>query len=202
MKNEGLWIAVAIAVLGALIVGGVLLLRGADGGAPPSVGMAQGSVVGAGEDGMGASESMASVPQERSGSDLSLDTSTEMSLAALASGGATVQTPPASLAQAPSPEVTSAPAGLVPIEKLIKNAGEYEGRIVTIKGEILAQCAAGCEFSVDDGTGVLSVQLEGAALDKVLAKGSVGKKVEVTGVFRRSPRPQLAVEKLGSWRLF
>ncbi len=202
MKNEGLWIAVAIAVLGALIVGGVLLLRGADGGAPPSVGMAQGSAVGAGEDEMGTSESMASVPEERSGSDLSLDTSSGMSLAALASGGTTVQTPPASLAQAPSPEVTSAPAGLVPIENLIKNAGEYEGRIVTIRGKILAQCVAGCEFSVDDGTGVLSVQLEGAALDKVLAKGSVGKKIEVTGVFRQSPRPQLAVEKLGSWRLF
>ena len=89
----------------------------------------------------------------------------------------------------------------VTVEELIKNGKQYEGSWVLVKGTIITQCMRGCEFALDDGTGVISVQLVGKALDRLIPKGSVGKSAEVTGVFHQAPRPQVAVERINDWSL-
>jgi len=200
MKDGIIWIGVVVAVLGAALLGGYFMLRGAGNAAAP-VGAAAGSTTTASQASPAPVAPSSSQPESLS---TTVPTGSpdqgQTSMASDSGSGAATST--ASTAGAATTPVPAGPAGLVAIEKLIKGASDYDGRTVTIKGEILAQCSAGCEFSVDDGTGVLSVQLEGEALDKVLNKGSVGKKVEVTGVFHATPRPQVGVEKLGSWRLY
>jgi len=199
MKDGIIWIAVVVAVLGAALLGGYFVLRGAGNAAAP-VGVAAGSTATASQ---GLPAPAALSPQPESSSTAAPSGPSDPGLASMTSDpGSATATSTASAPGATAVPVVAGPAGLVAIEKLIKGAADYDGRMVTIKGEILAQCSAGCEFSVDDGTAVLSVQLEGEALDKVLNKGSVGKKVEVTGVFHATPRPQVGVEKLGSWRLY
>ena len=205
MTSNIMWIGIVIAVLGAALLGGYFMLRGT-GNPVAAIGSAQGTTVGtATTTQSSAAPATIAASSQPENSSMASTTSPEASGMTLASTPSGSTSPAASSTTAPgatSPQAPAEPAGLVPIEKLIKSAADYDGREVTIKGEILAQCTAGCEFSVDDGTGVLSAQLEGDALDKLLTKGSVGKKVEVTGIFHSTPRPQLTVEKLGSWRLY
>lgn len=97
------------------------------------------------------------------------------------------------------------PSVLVPsatptIDELIQNQTLYEGRPIALRGTILTQCAAGCEFALDDGTGVLSVQLEGRGKDRLIPLGKVGKKIEIHGVFRAAPRPQVVIEDPNGWQ--
>ena len=200
MKNDIVWIGVVVVVLGLAIAGGLLFLGG--GSRAASVESPPGATVSASPSEVASGDPKAEMREAPGPADGTTAAPADLTLASLSPTLATLQTAPTTSADVPPVEGTSTPAGLVAIEKLIKSGAEFEGRIVTVKGKVLTQCMAGCEFSVDDGTGVLSVQLEGEALDQVFAKGSVGKKVEVTGVFHLSPRPQVAVEKLGSWRLF
>jgi hypothetical protein len=86
------------------------------------------------------------------------------------------------------------------IDELIQNQALYEGRPIALRGTVLTQCTAGCEFALDDGTGVLSVQLEGKGKDRLIPLGKVGKKIEVHGVFRAAPRPQVVIEDPNGWQ--
>ena len=199
MKDGIIWIAVVVAVLGAALLGGYFMLRGAGNAASPAGVPAGSSATGS----QGSPAPAALFPQPESSSTAAPSGPSDPGvISMIGDSGSAAVTSTVSAPGAVAVPVVAGPAGLVSIEQLIKGAADYDGRTVTIKGEILAQCSAGCEFSVDDGTAVLSVQLEGEALDKVLNKGSVGKKVEVTGVFHSTPRPQVGVEKLGSWRLY
>ncbi len=102
-------------------------------------------------------------------------------------------------------EPVSAPAAATlsstpTVDELIQNAAAYEGQPVVLRGTILTQCTAGCEFALDDGTGALSVQLEGKGKDRLIPLNKVGKKIEVHGVFRATPRPQIVIEDPNGWQ--
>jgi uncharacterized protein YdeI (BOF family) len=86
------------------------------------------------------------------------------------------------------------------VDDLIQNAAAYEGKPISLKGTILTQCTAGCEFALDDGTGVLSVQLEGRGKDRLIPLGKVGKTIQVLGIFRSTPRPQVIIEDPNGWQ--
>ncbi len=102
-------------------------------------------------------------------------------------------------------EPASAPAAATlssspTVDELIQNAAAYEAQPVVLRGTILTQCTAGCEFALDDGTGALSVQLEGKGKDRLIPVNKVGKKIEVHGVFHAAPRPQVVVEDPNGWQ--
>ena len=124
-----------------------------------------------------------------------------------AKGGSAATAPVAAVSSnvagpAPTPApAPSAPAATPTIDDLIQNAAAYDGATVSLTGLILTQCTAGCEFALSDDTGVLSVQLEGKAKDRLIPLGKVGKKIAVQGVFRASPRPQVVVEDPNGWQL-
>jgi hypothetical protein len=112
---------------------------------------------------------------------------------------------PAAASISPSATAAAQPAALVPsatptIDELIQNQALYEGRSIALTGTILTQCTAGCEFALDDGTGVLSVQLEGKGKDRLIPLGKVGKRIEIRGTFRAAPRPQVVVEDPNGWQ--
>jgi hypothetical protein len=86
------------------------------------------------------------------------------------------------------------------VDELIQSAALYEGQPVVLRGTILTQCTAGCEFALDDGTGALSVQLEGKGKDRLIPLNKVGKKIEVSGTFHASPRPQVVIEDPNGWQ--
>jgi hypothetical protein len=92
------------------------------------------------------------------------------------------------------------PSATPTIDELIQNQALYEGSSIALRGTILTQCTAGCEFALDDGTGVLSVQLEGKGKDRLIPLGKVGKKIEIHGVFRADPRPQIVIEDPNGWQ--
>jgi hypothetical protein len=92
------------------------------------------------------------------------------------------------------------PGATPTIDELIQNQALYEGSSIALRGTILTQCTAGCEFALDDGTGVLSVQLEGKGKDRLIPLGKVGKKIEIHGVFRAAPRPQIVIEDPNGWQ--
>jgi cytoskeletal protein RodZ len=123
-------------------------------------------------------------------------------------GGAAVAVEPAASegTSAASPATTStagvatAQSAPATIDELIQNAAAYEGLPVSLSGAIVTQCVAGCEFALDDGTGVLSVQLEGKAKDRLIPLGKVGKKIAIQGVFHAKPRPQIVIEDPNGWQ--
>ncbi|HSV31718.1 MAG TPA: hypothetical protein VLH40_06825 [Atribacteraceae bacterium] len=91
-------------------------------------------------------------------------------------------------------KTTVALSGVLPItiEELMENSVEYEGKEVGISGTIVTQCSRGCKFTVNDDTGVLFVQMIEEAWEKPLPP-SVGKTVELRGVFQLNPRPHINV---------
>jgi hypothetical protein len=112
---------------------------------------------------------------------------------------------PAAAPISPSTTAVAQPAALVPnatptIDELIQNQALYEGTSIALTGTILTQCTAGCEFALDDGTGVLSVQLEGKGKDRLIPLGKVGKRIEIRGTFRTAPRPQVVIEDPNGWQ--
>ncbi len=101
---------------------------------------------------------------------------------------------------AAAPPSAAVPSATPTIDELIQNQALYEGSPIALRGTILTQCTAGCEFALDDGTGVLSVQLEGKGKDRLIPLGKVGKKIEIHGVFRAAPRPQIVIEDPNGWQ--
>jgi len=82
----------------------------------------------------------------------------------------------------------------VAIRDLFDHRDRYDGRKVLVRGKITTLCVRGCQFNLDDGTGVLFVELVEEALERVLPRGSIGKRIEVRGVFHAAPRPVLVVD--------
>lgn len=82
----------------------------------------------------------------------------------------------------------------VTIRELFDHRDRYDGKTVVVRGKITTQCVRGCRFNLDDGTGVLFVELVEDALERVLPRGSIGKRIEVRGVFHAEPRPTLVVD--------
>ncbi len=106
--------------------------------------------------------------------------------------------PPASASAGTAP--AAAQRAMPTIDELIQNAAAYEGATVSLSGTVLTQCTAGCEFALDDGTGVLSVQLEGRGKDRLIPLGKVGKRIAAQGTFHASPRPQVVIEDPNGWQ--
>lgn len=86
------------------------------------------------------------------------------------------------------------------IDELIQQADAYVGQEVVVRGTILTQCIRGCRFSLDDGTGVIGIELVEEALENVLITGSVGRIVEARGIVEGSARPRILVKDLNGWR--
>ncbi len=85
---------------------------------------------------------------------------------------------------------------LISIRDLLENREKYDGVEVAIKGTIINQCSRGCKFNINDGTGVMFVEMIGEAWEKPIPP-SIGKIVEVRGTFYQAPRPQVIVVKVG-----
>ena len=111
--------------------------------------------------------------------------------------------------QSAEEEVRPAPAKETPglrgpvavtVRELTSREAQYAGREVTLSGRILTLCVRGCQLTLDDGTGVMGVELVGDALTNTLPLRSMGRQIEVTGVFRLAPRPHISVERPDGWR--
>ena len=103
-----------------------------------------------------------------------------------------------------APGVTGVASGEVSIlalsvDELIRNTAAYTGQQVVVRGTILTQCIRGCKFSLDDGTGVVNIELVGEAEANLLMHGSVGRIVEVRGVVEGMSRPLILVEDRDGW---
>ena len=85
------------------------------------------------------------------------------------------------------------------IETVLASPASYVGKEVTVRGVILTQCIRGCRFSIDDGTGVIGIELVDEALEKLIAQGSVGRTVRVTGSVEGSSRPLIFVHTADGW---
>ena len=51
------------------------------------------------------------------------------------------------------------PANIVSIGDIIKNPAAYNGTTVIVKGKITNECGSGCWFMLEDGTGLIYVDL-------------------------------------------
>ena len=60
-----------------------------------------------------------------------------------------------------SGETTSTPAlpGSVSVGEIVKLPFAYDGKVVVVKGKIASECGSGCWFMLDDGTGIIYVDL-------------------------------------------
>ena len=188
MKNAAIWIMVGLAVLGAGLATVWVLNRGGGNqvsaassveGAPPS------------------DDSVRQVPSEAVAVENPGQTLAEATSAADESGQTQGEVQPTSSAE-PAP-AAAAMLAEVAVAELIENVDTYEGREVLVKGTIITQCMRGCTFAIDDGTGVINVELVEKALDRLISQGSVGKQVQARGVFHQAPRPLVDVEKPENW---
>ncbi|MFC2077340.1 hypothetical protein ACFLTM_00835 [Candidatus Bipolaricaulota bacterium] len=122
--------------------------------------------------------------------------------------GSIAVAPPASVQpQEPAVQTPIAAAGdgaaaalQLSVEELIMNTEAYVGQEVVVRGIILTQCIRGCQFSLDDDTGVIGIELVEEALENVLMTGSVGRTVEVRGIVEGGSRPLILVKDRDGWR--
>lgn len=108
------------------------------------------------------------------------------SMAQASAGGAAASTQEAALAP-------------IPIEDIIQDPGRYAGTEVMVRGMILTQCMRGCQFSIEDDTGVIGIELVDQALEKLIEQGSVGRLVVARGVIEGETRPRLLVQNSEAW---
>ena len=106
--------------------------------------------------------------------------------------------PPAAAEQSNEAD-DEAPVMIDSLDDLFANAAAYSGKQVVARGTIVTQCISGCTFSLEDGTGVVAVDLVDDALDNVLERGSVGRQVEVRGVVETSPQLVIVLEDPEDW---
>jgi uncharacterized protein YdeI (BOF family) len=85
------------------------------------------------------------------------------------------------------------------LDELFANAATYSNKAVVVRGTIVTQCISGCTFSLEDGTGVIGVELIDDALDHVLDGGSIGRLVEVRGTVEVSPHLVIVIEDPEDW---
>lgn len=202
MKNAAMWVVVGVVVLGAGLAAVWVLNSGSGNpasaespieGAPPSSGVGQapsGTVVAENPGETPADTAPAAEESEEAQGDVVSTSSAETTLAQQDVTSAVVQVPASDLSLELRP---------MAIEELIESGESYEGREVLVKGTIITQCMRGCKFAIDDGTGVINVELVAKALDRLISQGSVGKQAQARGVFHQTPRPLVAVEKPENW---
>jgi len=118
--------------------------------------------------------------------------SVDIETAAQATQPTTVDSPPEAVAEPDALAVMN-------IDTLIESAASYDGVEVLLQGKILTQCIRGCQFTLDDCTGVVGVELVDEALENVLMTGSVGRTVLVRGIVETSPRPLVVIENRDGW---
>ncbi len=123
-----------------------------------------------------------------------------------ATGSADVEAAAAQVAEAATVDAAPVAAALavaatdvMNIDALIASAASFDGQEVLLQGKILTQCIRGCQFTLDDGTGVVGVELVDEALENVLMTGSVGRTVLVRGIVETSPRPLVLIENRDGW---
>ncbi|MEI6171258.1 MAG: hypothetical protein WCQ45_02085 [bacterium] len=196
MNKTLIWIVLGILAVAGLSVVAVMQLGSRDEPAAPAV---PASAVPASVVPTAASISATAVATAAAATPAATSTSSEGSVPT----NAVVASVPA--ASSDTGVAAAQPSVLVPsatptIDELIQNQALYEGRPIALAGTVLTQCTAGCEFALDDGTGVLSVQLEGQGKDRLIPLGKVGKKIEIHGVFRAAPRPQVVIEDPNGWQ--
>ena len=190
MKNAVIWIVVGLAVLGAGLATVWVLNRGGENPASAAASSFEGAPL---------SDSMRQVPSEtvvaeKLGQTLAVATS-----AADESEQTQGEVQPTSSAEPAPVQAAAAMPAEVAVAELIENGDTYEGREILVKGTIITQCMRGCRFALDDGTGVINVELVEKALDRLISQGSVGKQAQARGVFHQDPRPVVAVEKPENW---
>ncbi|OPX63424.1 MAG: hypothetical protein A4E33_01666 [Methanoregula sp. PtaB.Bin085] len=95
-------------------------------------------------------------------------------MSAILIAGCTTQ--PASTVAASSPADTRASIG-----DIVKNPAAYEGKEVVVQGKIASECGSGCWFMLDDGTGLMYVDL---APNNFAIPQLQGSTVVVKGVIR------------------
>lgn len=110
-----------------------------------------------------------------------------------------VDSEPVDVAPVDTGEQTGALA-VASIDELFASASSYSNKEVIVRGTIVTQCISGCTFSLEDGTGVVAVELIDDALDNVLDRGSIGKEVEVRGTVETSPHLVIVIEDPDAWR--
>ena len=179
------WIIAAVVVVGVGIAAGILL----SGGREPGVIAA--------ESGSGASsESVAVVasPEATASSDIGSD---QVGVS---------ENVPANVPEVVVPVVAAErteddePIMIASLDDLFANAAAYSNKEIIARGTIVTQCISGCTFSLEDGTGVVAVELVDDALDHVLDGGSVGRQVEVRGVVETSPQLVIVLEEPEDWK--
>jgi uncharacterized protein YdeI (BOF family) len=86
---------------------------------------------------------------------------------------------------APTPTGPATPGDAVPVtvRQLIDHSEEYAGRPVSLTGKIVVECSQGCWFFLDDGTGLIYVDLQPAGLT---IPQKVGERVTMRGKVKGS----------------
>jgi uncharacterized protein YdeI (BOF family) len=87
---------------------------------------------------------------------------------------------------APTPTGPATPGDVVPVtvRQLIDHTEEYAGHPVSLTGTIVVECSQGCWFFLNDGTGLIYVDLKPAGLtipQKVGARVTIRGKVKGSG---------------------
>ena len=77
---------------------------------------------------------------------------TSLLMSAILIAGCTTQ--PASPVAAPAPADTRTSIG-----DIVKDPAAYEGKEIVVQGKIASECGSGCWFMLDDGTGLMYVDL-------------------------------------------
>jgi uncharacterized protein YdeI (BOF family) len=86
-------------------------------------------------------------------------------------------------ARTPSAQVTPANAVPVTVKQLMERSEEYAGHSVILTGKIVVECSQGCWFLLNDGTGLIYVDLQPAGLT---IPQKVGVRVTVRGKIKGS----------------
>lgn len=174
--KRGRW-SLAFVIAGTLFVGAIFFLSGCED-------EATGGVVDQGVVAALASEAAARAPGETS---------------PMMTGEAAGTAETSAAGKAVEDDAAASPPSVMPIENLVENAAAYVGKMVVVRGTILAQCIQGCRFTLDDGTGVVNIELVDEALENVLMQGSVGRIVEVRGIVDSASPPRVLVEDRDGW---
>jgi len=80
---------------------------------------------------------------------------------------------------------------LTKVSDILARPGEYDGRVIALRGKIVQECPSGCWFNLEDETGVIYVNLESSGFEipqytgkEVTVEGTVmvqGQRVMVVG---------------------
>ncbi len=81
------------------------------------------------------------------------------------------------------PTSNSQPAMLVTVRQLIDGSDKFTAQRVSLTGKITVECPEGCWFFLDDGTGIIYIDLKPAELT---IPQKIGSRVTLTGKIKGS----------------